>query len=237
MKRQVIFIVMGMLLIAATARAQSDTTAARFNEPLNKAAYRVGPGDVLQITAKPSGAIGEGIGRTEPVGPDGRISFDLIGSVYIEDKTSDEIDAEITRLLSEYIKDVEVTVIIAGYEARRVFILGEVGQPGKYLIKKNMTIMDVITEAGTPTRKASLRKIKLIKSTSVAGNKQILTVDVKKILKDGELNRNLMLADGDIIVVEPDKFSKIGYLVEKVFMPLRPFFYLGLATGILGYAF
>jgi protein involved in polysaccharide export with SLBB domain len=128
-------------------------------------------------------------------------------------------------------------VIIAGYEAQRVFILGEVGQPGKYLIKKNMTIMDVITEAGTPTRKASLRKVKLIKSTSVAGNKQILTVDVKKILKDGELNRNLMLADGDIIVVEPDNLSKLGYFVEKIFTPLRPFFYLGLATGILGYAF
>lgn len=237
MKRQVIFILLGILLITATARAQKDTTAILAGEPVNKAAYRVGPGDVLQITAKPSAALEDGVGRTEPVGPDGRISFDLIGSVYVEDKTSDEIDAEITRLLNEYIKDVEVTVIIASYEAKRVFIFGEVETPGKYLIKKNMTIMDVITEAGTPTRRASMRKVKLIKSTSVAGKQQILTVDVKKILKDGELNRNLMLADGDIIVVNPDMLSKLGYFVEKIFMPLRPFFYLGLATGILGYAF
>lgn len=206
-------------------------------EPVNKAAYLVGPGDVLQITAGPSADLEQRLGRTEPVGPDGRISFDLIGSVYVENKTSDEIDAEITRLLSEYIKDVEVTVIISGYEARRIFILGEVNRPGKYVIKKNMTIMDAITEAGTPTRNASLRKVKLVKSTSLAGNQKILTVDLKKIYKDGELNHNLWLADGDIIVVEPDKISKFGYFMEKVFAPLRPIFYLGLASGLIGYAF
>jgi len=235
MKRQVIFILAGMLLAVAAVYAQDSTMTAA--EPMNKAAYRLGPGDVLQIVARPAAALAEGIGRTEPVGPDGRISFDLVGSVYVENKTSDEVDAELTRLLSEYIKDVEVTVIIAGYEAKRVFIIGEVVKPGKYLIKKNMTIMDVITEAGTPTRNASLRKVKLVKSNSLAGNQQILTVDVKKILQNGELNRNLMLADGDIIMVEPDRFSKVGYFIEKVFNPLRPIFYLGLATGLIGYAF
>jgi len=235
MKRRFIFILAGIVLAATATHAQDSTITAA--EPVNKAAYRIGPGDVLLITARPGAALAEGIGRTEPVGPDGRISFDLVGSVYVENKTSDEVDAELTRLLSEYIKDVEVTVIIAGYEAKRVFIIGEVARPGKYLIKKNMTIMDAITEAGTPTRNANLRKVKLVKSNSLAGNQQILTVDIKKIFKNGELNRNLMLADGDIIMVEPDRLSKVGYFIEKIFNPLRPIFYLGLATGLIGYAF
>jgi polysaccharide export outer membrane protein len=232
-----IFLLAGALSAAAPAFAQDAAPATSTIEPLNKAAYRVGPGDILEITAGPSAALQESIARSEPVGPDGRISFDLIGSVYVEDKTSDEIDAEITKLLSEYIKDVEVTVIIAGYEARRVFVLGEVGRPGPYLIKKNMTIMDAISEAGTPTRKAKLSKVKLIKGYSTASNQQILDVDVRKIMKNGELNRNLSLADGDIIMVQPDGLSKVGYFMEKVFAPLRPLFLIGVATGLIRYAF
>ncbi len=236
MKRQGILVILATVLLAITTVAAQDSTMTA-TEPMNKAAYRLGPGDVLYIAARPAAALTEVVGRTEPVGPDGRISFDLIGSVYVENKTSDEVDAELTKLLGEYIKDVEVTVIISNYEAKRVFIFGEVGRPGKYLIKKNMTILDAITEAGTPMRSASLRKVKLVKNNSLAGNQQILTVDVKKILKDGELNRNLMLADGDIIMVNPDGLSKVGYFVEKIFNPLRPIFYLGLATGLIGYAF
>ncbi len=228
---------LGALLATAAAFAQDTTRTMASNVPLNKAAYRVGPGDVLLITAGPSAARNESFARTEPIGPDGRISYDLIGSVFVEDKTSDEIDAELTRLLSDYIKDVEVTVVITDFEAKRVFVLGEVNRPGQYLIKKNKTIMDAITEAGTPTRNARLSKVKLIKSYSTASNQQILDVDVKKLLKHGELNRNLSLADGDIIMVQPDALSKAGYFMEKLFIPLRPLFLLGVATGLISYAF
>lgn len=219
-------------LMWGSALAQIDSLALLSAEPVNKATYRVGPGDVLEITAGPGAARNEGFARTEPIGPDGRISFDLIGSIYVENKTSDEIDALITQQLGEYIIDVEVTVIIASYEARRVFVLGEVGRPGKYLIRKNMTIMDALTEAGSPTKKASMAKVKLFRSNSTEHRQQVVKVNLKKLLENGALDQNLALHDGDVIHVPPDRLSKWGYAFEKISRPLQPLIYIGVITGL-----
>ncbi len=226
------FVLAGVGLMFGGAFAQVDSLALRSAEPLNKATYRVGPGDVLQITAGPGAARKEGFALTEPIGPDGRISFDLIGSVSVENKTSDEVDALLTKLMSEYIIDVEVTVVIASYEARRVFVLGEVGSPGKYIINKNMTIMDAITEAGSPTKKASMAKVKLFRSNSTAASPQMVKVNLKKLMENGALNQNLALQDGDVIVVQPDRLSKWGYALEKVLRPIQPLIYIGVITGL-----
>ncbi len=226
------FVLVAVGLLVGSVLAQVDSVAVPSAEPLNKASYRVGPGDVLQITAGPGAAQNESFALTEPVGPDGCISFDLIGSLYVENKTSDEIDALMTKLLGEYIIDVEITVVIASYEARRVFVLGEVGSPGKYLIKKNMTIMDAITEAGSPTKKASMAKVKLFRNTSTAQNQQMVKVNLKKLMENGALDQNLALHDGDVILVPPDRLSKWGYAFEKVLRPIQPLIYIGVITGL-----
>ncbi|MDZ7268861.1 MAG: polysaccharide export protein [candidate division KSB1 bacterium] len=226
-----------LLTAAIGAFAQSAIPQAQMAEPLNKAAYRVGPGDVLQISAGPAALRQESFARTEPVGPDGRISFDLIGSVFVENKTADEIDAELTRRLSEFIIDVEVTVVITSYQARRVFVLGEVNQPGQYLLSKNMSLLDALTLAGSPTIRASRGKIKLIRGNSTAAKPNIIRVDLNKITRKGEVERDLALADGDIIVVPPDNLSKFGYFLDKVLRPLQPLFYIGVITGLLNSIF
>lgn len=237
MKQQFLLGFTLLALLVSQALAQTAAPEQPYSEPVNKAAYRVGPGDVLQISAGPGAVRQENFMRAEPVGPDGRISFDLVGSVYVENKTSDEIDAELTALLSEYIIDVEVTVVIASYQAKRVFVLGEVGAPGQYLINKNMTLMDALTLAGTPTLRASRAKIRLIRATSTASKPEIVKVDLNKITKKGELERDLALVDGDIIVVPPDTLSKIGYFLDKVLRPLQPLFYIGVITGLINSIF
>lgn len=237
MKQQFLLGYTMLVMLVSQALAQTAAPEQPYGEPVNKAAYRVGPGDVLQISAGPGAVRQESFMRAEPIGPDGRISFDLVGSVYVENKTSDEIDAELTALLSEYIIDVEVTVVIASYQARRVFVLGEVGAPGQYLINKNMTLMDALTLAGTPTLRASRAKIRLIRATSTASKPDILKVDLNKITKKGELERDLALVDGDIIVVPPDTLSKIGYFLDKVLRPLQPLFYIGVITGLINSIF
>ncbi len=232
MNKVLSLVVAGVGLLLGNVFAQVDTLALHSAEPVNKATYRVGPGDVLEINAGPGAARNEGFARTEPIGPDGRISFDLVGSMYVENKTSDEIDALLTKALSEFIIDVEVTVVIASYEARRVFVLGEVGSPGKYLIKKNMTIMDAITEAGSPTKKASMAKVKLFRGNSTEQSQLLVKVNLKKLMENGALNQNLMLHDGDVILVPPDRLSKWGYAFEKVLRPIQPLIYIGVITGL-----
>ena len=222
-----------LLLLAAYGGLAQEQPAIDLDEPAQNAhAYRLGPGDLLQISAGPGAARHEAIVRAQPVGPDGRISFDLVGSVEVAGKTSDEIDAELTRLLGEFIIDVEVTVIVTTYKAKRVFVMGEVRRPGKYLIDEYMSIMDAINEAGTTTNSASLRKVKLIRSQSTAQQRDIQTVDFKQMVQKGELNRNLELADGDVIFVPTDAISRAGNFFDKIFKPLQPVVYIGVITGL-----
>ncbi len=215
-----------------SALAQSDP--GRTSAP--QATYRVGGGDVLHISAGPGAARTEAFHRTEQIGPDGFISFDLIGSVRVDAMTTDEIDALLTNRLSEFIRDVEVTVIIAQFAARRVFVLGEVGKPGPYVISKQMTLLDAIAEAGSPTEDANPKKVKLIKNGSTEANQEIIRVNLKKLSKDGHLDQNLMLADGDVIYVPTGGLSKWGRRIDKIFKPLQPIFYIGFLTGVIRFA-
>lgn len=217
-------------IVASTAQFRDDSTYAN---ALNKAAYRVGPGDELTITAGPGGARNESFQRTVKIGPDGRISYDLLGSFVVEGRTVDEIDADITRLLGEFIIDVEVTVLIARFEARRVFVVGEVRAPGKYIINRNMSILDAIAEAGTPTNSANLKKVKLIRHGSTALDRDVTIINLKDLMRNGALDKNFALADGDIIYVPMDFLSKVGVALEKLFRPLQPVVYVLAISGLI----
>ncbi|MFQ5630986.1 MAG: polysaccharide biosynthesis/export family protein [bacterium] len=231
-KRIILFFMVGAMSVNSLLAQAKVATGTPDDSPVKVRLYKVGPGDVLQISAGPGAASEEAIVRVEQIGPDGRITFDLIGSYFVENKTVDEIDAELTKLLSDYIIDVDVTVSVATFNAKRVFVLGEVGRPGKYVINKQMTILDAIAEAGSPTLEASKTRVRLFKSTSTAEKSQEINVDLKKLMEKGALDQNLALEDGDVIFVPTDRLSSLGRLADKIFKPLRPVFVIGFIAGL-----
>lgn len=213
------------------AQTQKPSLAEQ-EDALNEALYRIGAGDVLYVSAGPGAASDQAIVRQEIVGPDGYISFDLIGSYKAEGKTTDEIDAELRGLLSTFIVDVDVTVSIASFNAKRVFVLGEVARPGKYIINKKMTILDAVAEAGSPTLEASKTRVRLFKSGSTEEASREIDVNLKKLMEKGALDQNLVLEDGDVIFVPTDRLSAIGRFADKIFKPMRPVFVVGFVLGL-----
>jgi polysaccharide export outer membrane protein len=80
-----------------------------------------------------------------------------------------------------------------------VYVLGDVGKPGGFLIETNdrLTVLQAIALAQGTNRTASLNHTKLIRKT--AAGPQELPVPLKKILATD--NSDLSLADGDILFV------------------------------------
>lgn len=64
------------------------------------------------------------------VNPDGRIYFPMVGYIKVANKTVDEIRADLTKRLSKYVPHPQVTVRVANFRSRRVYVLGEVKKPG-----------------------------------------------------------------------------------------------------------
>ena len=86
--------------------------------------YKVGPGDVLEITiwqaAKPT--------REEVlIRPDGRISFGFVDNLYVKGLTPNQLDAKLTRRYKEYVRDPRIDVIVKEYKSKFVSLTGAIG--------------------------------------------------------------------------------------------------------------
>src|ERR1017187_1055632 len=79
--------------------------------------YRIGEGDVLQISVwgEAAASVPSGVVR-----PDGMISMPLIKDVHVAGLTPAEAEKAITELLSKQIRAADVTVIVSQSEERRV---------------------------------------------------------------------------------------------------------------------
>jgi polysaccharide export outer membrane protein len=89
------------------------------------------------------------------------------------------------------------TIVVS--HAGIIYVLGEVGKPGGFLIENSdrLTVLQAISLAQGTSRTASPDKSKLIRKT--ATGREELPIQVKKILADKA--PDMMLADGDILYV------------------------------------
>src|SRR5690606_21323556 len=83
--------------------------------------YVVGPQDVLTIAIFGHADL-NGQFRVDA---DGTFTFPLVGRVKAGELTVRQLEGEMARLLREYIKAPQVSVAIAQYKSRRLFIVGE----------------------------------------------------------------------------------------------------------------
>ena len=121
-------------------------------EPAFVKEYRIGPKDLLEI------AVFElpELNQTARVSEDGSISMPLLGKVVIEGLTKEELQQRLAGLLEEkYLKKARVTVFIKEYQSQRVSVIGAVGKPGMYELIGRVSLLEMISQAGGLTDRAS----------------------------------------------------------------------------------
>jgi polysaccharide export outer membrane protein len=122
--------------------------------------YAIGEGDLLKVTVYDNPDL-----ATEARVNDGRITFPLIGEIFVNDLTVSDVERRITALLTDgYLKKPHVSVTILEY-GKKVYVNGEVRNPGAYKITKGLTVLKAITIAGGFTMKASEGRTRIIRKT------------------------------------------------------------------------
>jgi polysaccharide biosynthesis/export protein len=167
--------------------------------------YTVGSLDVLSITV-----FGEAdLSRRYTVDTDGTIDFPLVGRIRAGGLTLRQVEEALAkRLASGYLVNPQVSVEVAEYRSRNVFIVGEVRAPGQYPIKLNMSLVEALALAG-PTNSASSEVVIVHPDANRAEGGPVLpdaagakTVRINiKELQSGKLAQNVQLQDGDTIFV------------------------------------
>jgi polysaccharide export outer membrane protein len=129
------------------------------------------------------------------VRPDGKITMPLIGDVQAADQTPMQLTKTITELLSKYINNPDVNVIVNEVRSKKYYIDGEVNKPGTYLLVTPTTILEALSNAGGFRDFANLKKIRILR------HGEILHFNYKDVSRGKNLDQNIKVESGDHIIV------------------------------------
>jgi polysaccharide export outer membrane protein len=158
----------------------------------------IGPGDKLNIFVWRNPELSTEV----PVRPDGRISIPLVEDIVVIGKTPSNVARELEKRLAVYVNGPTVTIIpreFVGPFTRQVRIIGEAVQPRALPYRANMTVLDAMIEVGGLTKYAAGDRATLVRT--IDGSQQTYSLHLDSLVKDGEIQQNVALAPGDIVII------------------------------------
>lgn len=181
-----------------------DTRNLTFEPSMNLATppnYRLGPGDevIIDIWGTNQATI------RDKVSPDGYISINDIGLVYLNGMTVSEASDFLRRELNKIYAGIDsenpssqIKVTLGNSRTIQVNVMGEVFQPGTYALSSFATVFHALYRAGGVSDIGSLRDIQVVR-----GGKKVATVDVYDFIMKGKVADDIRLQEGDVIIVPP----------------------------------
>lgn len=178
--------------------------------------YRVGPRDVLTITVWghpeltiPAGEFRSAETAGNVVGEDGNFYYPYVGVIQAAGRTVEEIREDLIQKLSRYLERVELDVRVAAYRSQRVYVVGELVQPGIQMVSDiPFNVLEAINNAGGVSPDADLRNLTLTR------NDRTYSINLLSLYEGGDITQNVMLQHGDILNVPDNTFNKVFVLGE-----------------------
>ena len=155
--------------------------------------FPLGPEDVLEVSVwnHPE------LAQTALVGPDGRISLKLIGSMGAGGMTLPELQRELSGRYQEFVPEAEVSVSLKELNSFRVYVLGKVASPGEYKVRSRLSALQALALAGGLNPFAKDRALRIMRR---AGSRDVVLPFDYRAVMEGTAP-DLVLQPGDRILV------------------------------------
>ena len=163
--------------------------------PNPHADYLIGPEDVLEISVWQE----EELNREVLVRPDGGISFPLAGDIQVAGKTAQQVRQDITERVRDYIPDAMVNVSVVEVSGYRIYVIGQVNNPGQFTVGRYVDVVQALTLAGGLTPFAAESRIRVIRR--VAGGEEVYPFNYSAVKRGRALDQNRLLQSGDVVMV------------------------------------
>lgn len=166
--------------------------------------YIIGSQDVLAITVFDQADLN----GKYTVEADGTFTFPLVGRVKAAGLTLRQFEAALKKQLADgFFRNPQVSVGVEQYRSQRIFIVGEVRQPGTYPLTGDMNLIEALARAGVASIGSS-NEVVIVRSPNAStatlpgedASAEVITVNVKD-LQIGRVSENIALRDGDTIFV------------------------------------
>ncbi len=231
-------LLVGLLaILPAAVLAQTVSSTAQFKLQTSTSAYRLGPGDTIEMSA----ANLPDMTTNRVILTDGTVTLPIIGSIRLSGLSQGEASDELTDLYRPYLKEPRITVSVLNPRPLNVTVLGEVNRPGPYTLGSagatlsyltstagtstnnntgqgsiggvgggRLTVSQALGLAGGVTEVADIEKILLIRPLP-GGQKSRISVNLWSMIQNAETAQDLPLLDGDALVIPKAEPNKVGY--------------------------
>ncbi len=182
-----------------------------------KGFFKLGPGDRLEIEI-----LGQPETRADAiVGPDGKIYYHLLSGIDVWGKTLGETREALEKGLSNYMNQPQVALTLREVGSKYVWLLGRLTRPGIYPMPAPMTLLESLALAGGSARSASqvtTAELGDLRHSFVMRQGQLLPVDFRRLLQEGDASQNVYLQPDDFVYV-PSALAQEVYVLGAVRAP------------------
>jgi polysaccharide export outer membrane protein len=157
----------------------------------------LGPSDVVKISVYGN----PDLSLETKISQAGTISFPLLGQVEIGGLAVAAAETKIAGLLVSggFVRKPQVNILVTSQQSQLVSVLGQVNKPGRYPVEGRQGLIDILALAGGVLPDGG-DIVYLIRKRNGASTKE--TVDLVKMMREGDLKLNLDLITGDVVYVD-----------------------------------
>jgi polysaccharide export outer membrane protein len=186
-----------MLMTLLVAGCATKLPPAPTEAPTPDYAYRIGPLDTVHVIVWRNPELS----MILPVRPDGKVTTPLVDDLPALGKTPSELERDLEKALTKYIRDPVVTVVVThfvGPASEQIRVIGEAIKPQILPFRQNMTVLDVMIEVGGLTDFADGNAAKIYR---VAEGGKLYSLRLKDLVKRGDITANVDMKPGDIVII------------------------------------
>ena len=204
------------LIFAAAALAQSEprpSGSVSSDRPMfaeRDPRYRLQPTDVVEVHYRYTPEFDQ----TVAIQPDGFVNLQIVGDLKLQGLTLEQVRTAILEKASRRLKDPEITMVLKDFEKPYFVVGGEVGNPGKFEMRGQVTALQAIAMAGGfKTASAKHSQVILYRRVGLDLAKAEI-LDLKAAMSPSASEPLADLRPGDLLVVPQNRVSKIERFVK-----------------------
>jgi len=175
--------------------------------------YHLAAGDSFDVSFE----LSPEFNQTVVIQPDGYVTLKAVGDVKVVGQTIPELTSTLRTAYGKILNDPLVVVVLKDFEKPYFIADGQVGHPGRYDMRGNVTLTEAVAIAGGFTDSAKHSQVLLFRRVSSQWMHAQL-IDVKKMEKSGKLTEDVRLRPGDMLFVPKNTMSKIDQFFPSASM-------------------
>jgi polysaccharide export outer membrane protein len=182
--------------------------------------YRLCAGDSFDVSFE----LSPEFNQTVTVQPDGFVTLKSVGDVKVLDQTVPQLTQTLREAYGKILNDPLIVVVLKDFQKPYFIADGQLGHPGRYEMRGNLTLTEAVAIAGGFTDTAKHSQVLLFRRVSDEWMSAKI-FNLKKMEKSGDLHEDPLLHPGDMLFVPKNALSKIK--------PFLPYTGLGANAAIL----